>query len=276
MLDGTGDAAGDVQVPLELLAGHTHVAVQGHVLVGLRHGTAGADGRARRFCQVLDELHVLLGADALARGNHPLRRGDGGVHGDAHGEVIAVLLQGRHQGVHPLLGVALLQDHALAHPGDGGGLLGPVGGAALALGGLAHDGRADDHPLHLVGTLVNGGDLGVPVHPLHIHALEEAGAAEDLHRVVGDLQSDIGGVHLGHGGVHAVGLMGLLLLGGGVHQHPGALQLGGHVRQLEGDGLVEADRLAELDPLLGVLHSGLVGPLGDAQGLGGDADSPAV
>ena len=70
--------------------------------------------------------------------------------------------------------------------------------------------------------------------------------------------------------------MGLLQLGGGVDQEPGAAQLGGHVGNLEGHVLLLADGLAELDPLLGVLHGGLIGPLGDAQGLSGNADPAAV
>ena len=57
----------------------------------------------------------------------------------------------------------------------------------------------------------------------------------------------------------------LLQLGGGVDEEPGAAQLGGHVRQLEGQGLLGGDGLAELNPLLGVLQGGLIGPLGDAQ-----------
>ena len=94
--------------------------------------------------------------------------------------------------------------------------------------------------------------------------------------VVGDLQGDVGGVLLGHGGLHAVGDVGLLQLGGGVDQEPGAAQLGGHVGNLEGHVLLLADGLAELNPLLGVLHGGLIGPLGDAQRLSRDADTAAV
>ena len=134
----------------------------------------------------------------------------------------------------------------------------------------------DDHPLDLVGPLIDRGDLGVAVHALHIHALEVAGAAVDLQGVVGHLQRDIGGVLLGHGGLHAVGLVALLQVGGGIDQQPGATELGGHVGQLKGDRLLEANGFSELYPLLGVLHCGLVSPLGDAQRLGRNADPPAV
>ena len=45
--------------------------------------------------------------DALAGRDHPLGLVDGGVHGDAHGEVVAVLLQVLHQGGHLFLGGAV-------------------------------------------------------------------------------------------------------------------------------------------------------------------------
>ncbi len=71
----------------------------------------------------------------------------------------------------------------------------------------------------------------------------------DLQGVVGDLQGDVGGVHLGHGGFHAVGRVLLLQLRRGVDEEPGAAQLGCHIRQLEGDALLGRDGLAELDAL---------------------------
>ncbi len=70
--------------------------------------------------------------------------------------------------------------------------------------------------------------------------------------------------------------MSLLLLGSGVDQEAGTAQLGGHIRQFEGDPLLEAHGLAELDPLLGVGQGVLIGPLGNPQGLGRHADAAAV
>ena len=168
---------------------------------------------------------------------------------------MSVLLQCLHQGGHLVLGRSVPEKLALAHAGDGGGLFGyRAAAAAAALGDFADEVGGNHHPLNLIGALVDGGDLGVAVHPLHVHTFEETSAAEDLHRVVGDLQGNVRGVHLGHGGLHAVGLVVLLQLGGGVDEEPGAAQLGGHVRQLEGQGLLGGDGLAELNPLLGVLH----------------------
>ena len=72
----------------------------------------------------LYQLHVLFLPDALARGDHTLRLGNGRIHGDAHGEVVTVLFQRRHQIVDLLGGVALPEDGALADTGDGRGLFG--------------------------------------------------------------------------------------------------------------------------------------------------------
>jgi hypothetical protein len=53
-------------------------------------------------------------------------------------------------------------------------------------------------------------------------------------------------------------------------QQAGGVDLGGHVGQLEGDGLLGGDGLAELDPLAGVVAGELEGGPGDADGLGAD------
>jgi len=68
----------------------------------------------------------------------------------------------------------------------------------------------------------------------------------------------------------------LLQLRRGVDKEPGATQLGGHIRQLEGDALLGRDWLAELDALLGIAQRLLKRALSDAQGLRGDSDASAV
>ena len=277
MLGRAGDAAGDVQIAGKLLPGHTHIAVQRQILEGLRHGAGGTDGRAGGLGQRLYQFHVLFLPDALARGDHPLRLRDGRIHRDAHGEVVTILLQRRHKVGHLLGSIPLPEDGLFANAGDGRGFLGRR--TALAAGALAqpaHQMRGDDHPLDLVGALVDGGDLGVAVGPFHLHALEEAAAAVDLQGIVGDLQRDVRGVHLRHGGLHAVRRVLLLQLRRGVDEEPGAAQLGGHIRQLEGDALLGRDGLAELDALLGIAQRVLKRALGDAQRLRGDADASAV
>ena len=277
MLGCAGDAAGDVQIAGELLTGHTHIAVQRQIFESLRHRAGRTDGRAGGLGQRLYQFHVLFLPDALARGDHPLRLRDGRIHRDAHGEVVTILLQRRHKVGHLLGSIPLPEDGLFANAGDGRGFLGRR--TALAAGALAqpaHQMRGDDHPLDLVSALVDGGDLGVAVGALHLHTLEEAGAAVDLHGVVGDLQRDVRGVHLRHGGLHAVRRVLLLQLRRGVDEEPGAAQLGCHICQLEGDALLGRDGLAELDALLGIAQRVLKRALGDAQRLRGDADASAV
>ena len=189
---------------------------------------------------------------------------------------MAVLLQCRNQSRDLFLRRAFLEDLALAHAGDRRGLFRLAGRTACALGRLAQDVGGDDHALDLVRALVDRGDLGVAVHALHIHALEEARAAEDLQSVVGDLERDVGRIHLCHCGLGGVRLMRFLELRRGVDQHARTAQLGRHVRDLERDRLLEADRLAELDALLGVIDCRFVCALRDAERLRRDADAAAV
>ena len=277
MLGCAGDAAGDVQIAGELLTGHTHIAVQRQIFESLRHRAGRTDGRAGGLGQRLYQLHVLFLSDALACGDHPFRLRDGRIHGNTHGEVMSVFLQRRHKVGHLLGSIPLPEDGLFANAGDGRGL--PGRRTALAAGALAqpaHQMRSDDHPLDLVGALVDGGDLGVAVGPLHLHALEETAAAVDLQGVVGDLQRDVRGVHLRHGGLHAVGDVLLLQLRRRVDEKSGAAQLGGHIRQLEGNGLLCRNGLSELDALLGIGQRVLKGPLGDTQRLRRDTDAAAV
>ena len=136
VLDGPGDTAGDVQISFKFLAGHAHIAVDGQIFQRLGHGAAGAHSGPGGLCQVLDELHVFLLPDALSGGDHPLGLGDGGVHGDAHREVIAVLLQRGHQGIHPFLGISLLRIMPLRTPVTGAGFLARLAEPPSLLGGL--------------------------------------------------------------------------------------------------------------------------------------------
>ncbi len=99
----------------------------------------------------------------------------------------------------------------------------------------------------------------------------------DLHRLGGDLVAGLGGEVLGHGAVHGgVGVVSVLHLCGHIDQLLGGGQLGGHIRQHEGDGLVLADGLAELDALLGVFDGLVQAALGQTDGLGGHAQTAAV
>ncbi len=164
----------------------------------------------------------------------------------------------------------------LAHARNRRGFLRTAGRAAFLLRGLAHDARRNHHTLHLAGALVNRCNFRVAVHPLHIHALEEARAAENLHRVIGYLKRNFRRVQLCHCRLGAVRLVRFLLFRCRVDQEPRTAQLGRHVGELEADALIEADWLAELDALLGVFDRRFIRALRDAQRLRRNTDAAAV
>ncbi len=134
----------------------------------------------------------------------------------------------------------------------------------------------NDHPLNLVGSLVNRGDLRVPVPSFHAHSLEIAAAAENLQCVVANLQGDVRGIHLRHGRFLGIRLARLLELRRLIDQQSGSLELCGHIRKLEGNPLIHADGGAELHAFLRIGQGILIRTLGDAQCLGGNADAPAI
>ena len=132
-------------------------------------------------------------------------------------------------------------------------------------------------PLHLVGALVDLGDLGVAHHPLDGVVAGVAVAAEHLDGVRGDLHRDVGGEALGGGAEEReVLVVALRAAGGGVGQLAGGLDLHAHVGEQELQSLEVGDRLAELLPLLGVGQRVVDRALRDADGLGGDGDPGVV
>lgn len=69
MLDGAGDAHGDVQLRSDDLAGLANLHVAGHV-AGIHRRARGTDGGAELVGQLVDHLEVLFRADAAATGDH--------------------------------------------------------------------------------------------------------------------------------------------------------------------------------------------------------------
>src|SRR3954453_19838617 len=65
---------------------------------------------------------------------------------------------------------------------------------------LLEEAPCDHHALHLVGALVDLGDLGVAHHALHREVLRVTGPAEELDRVRGHLHGDVGRERLRRGG----------------------------------------------------------------------------
>ena len=274
MLNCPGDAAGNVQVAVEFLSGHTHIPVDGHILQGFCHRTGGAYRSPGLAGQIFNQFHIGFFADALTGTDHPFCIGDGGIQRNAHSEIVAVILQGLDQSGHLFFRGAVLEDLFLPGAGDGHILFGRT--AVLGHGHLVGDVGSDDHPLDFVGAFVDGGDLGIPIEPFHIHALQVAGATKDLQGIVGDGDCCIRSIHLGHGAFHAVLLVFLFQFRSTVYQEPGCPEPGGHIRQFERNTLVLADGGVELDPFLGIVQCGFIGSLGNPQCLGCNADPAPV
>src|SRR5581483_6185828 len=135
----------------------------------------------------------------------------------------------------------------------------------------ARDGARDHQLLDLLGALEEVVDLGVAVPALDGEVADVAVAAEDLDGPLGDPDRGAAGLELAH---RAFGVLVAVAVAGQpqgpVAEQAGGVDLGGHVGQHEGDGLVLDDRPAELGALPGVVEGELVGGPGDAHGL--DAD----
>ena len=138
VLDGPGDARRDVQLRRDGLAGLADLELV-RVPAGVGGGAGGADGRAERVGQLLDDRELLGRADAPATGDHDRRLGElraralllldplhdpGALGGVGHGEGDALLgararggLDGSGVGAHRDVGVPLVtRDRTLMPP----------------------------------------------------------------------------------------------------------------------------------------------------------------
>src|SRR5262249_5696093 len=127
--------------------------------------------------------------------------------------------------------------------------------SGLARGSIPRqvDLAGDHETLDLRGALVDLEQLGVAHQLLDRVLLDVAVAAEDLHRVRGDLHRGVGGEALR---VRRLQRRPLALVEQPRRlpdEQPRRLDLGGHVGDEEVDALVHRDRLLELDALLRVL-----------------------
>ena len=134
----------------------------------------------------------------------------------------------------------------------------------------------DDQLLDLRGPLVQRRDADVAEVALDGVVVDVARAAVDLDRRVRAVHGGLGRVQLGDRGLGRVRLAGVLEVTGAPHEHPGGVGLNLHVGEHSLDELEACDRLAELDPLLGVLDRRLDAALTDADAAGGDAVATGV
>src|SRR3954467_9278285 len=104
--------------------------------------------------------------------------------------------------------------------------------------------------LDLGGALEDAEDPRVAPEALRGELPRVAVAAEDLHRLAGDVLGHLRAEGLGHPRFQVAALAGVLHPGRVVGELPPGLDLRRHVRELVADYLELADRLAELRPLL--------------------------
>src|SRR5207247_2610221 len=125
-------------------------------------------------------------------------------------------------------------------------------GTAMALAGRQRP--RDDQALDLARAFEQGVDLGVAVPLLDREVADVAIAAADLDRLLGHLDRHLARLELGH---RALGMLELAAVAAFPQrppdQRPRGLDLGGHVREHEGDRLVLDQRPPELLALLCVL-----------------------
>src|SRR5438477_279668 len=131
--------------------------------------------------------------------------------------------------------------------------------------------------LNFAGTFSDGAELHVAVKLFRGIVLDEAIPAVNLHALIGDANGHFAGERLGHAGfpreadVFLVGEPRSL-----IDEQARGLDFGGHVGELELDGLKFADGLAELFALFSVFYGGIQCALGHPQSESGDGNTPAI
>ena len=119
----------------------------------------------------------------------------------------------------------------------------------------AGDAAAVAELLDLAGALSDGAQLDVSVELLHRIVLDVAITTVNLDGLVRHAAAHLGAVELGQAGGLAVGQVRVLQVGGLLDEQAGGLDLHLHVRQLEADGLMLDEGLAEGVALLGICHA---------------------
>ena len=141
---------------------------------------------------------------------------------------------------------------------------------------VGHDFTADNEPLDLRGSLVDGEDAGVTVELLDGGLSVESHAAEDLDGVVGGLVGVVSGKALGHRSPQGVPASSVDLASGLVGHETGHLDTGSHVGDHKGNGLVLEDGLAHRLTLEGILDRLVHRAASDSDGSDGDGGTSVI
>src|SRR5579883_1615784 len=154
-----------------------------------------------------------------------------------------------------------------ARPGPG--VDSPFVGQLVAFEKLASNHQA----LDLAGALAYQHQRGVAVVAFDVKLSGVAKAAKDAHGLQGNVLAHLGGEKLGHAGLQVAAFAAILLACCLLDQQARRLDVGGHVGQLELDGLVLGDGLPEGAPLLRVLDGILEGCAGHTYRAGSHVDA---
>ena len=92
-----------------------------------------------------------------------------------------------HQGRNPFFRRAVIENHLLTNTCDGALLPGRC--ASRRFSNFPQQMGRNDHPLNLIGALIDGRNLGITIEAFHLHALQEAVATVNLQRVGSGHQS---------------------------------------------------------------------------------------
>jgi len=123
---------------------------------------------------------------------------------------------------------------------------------------------SDDHLLHLRGALADLKHLGIAIEPGDRELVDVAVAAEDLSRVACIVHRGIRGRQLGDRGLDLEWLAGDYSGGRVIPGQPGQGRPGLHFSDLEPDGLVMPEVVAERRPLSDIPHALVDAALGQA------------
>src|SRR6476659_6847488 len=134
----------------------------------------------------------------------------------------------------------------------------------------------DNHALHLGGSLVNLGDLGVAISPLHWIAIRITGSPVDLDRLARHPGGRLRGEQLRHRCFCGIGAAFVLAGCGTINQETSRGDLRSHVSYHPLNSLETPNRLAELETLLRVRNRRIKRSLGNAQRLRTDSDPPPI
>src|SRR5690606_28228373 len=137
--------------------------------------------------------------------------------------------------------------------------------------------RTGDHDLlNFRRALADGAQLSVAIILFCREILGITITPKNLNTFGGNPYSRLGSKELCHGRLLRNGQTAVFKFSGPEGKKPGSLDLGGHIRQLEGDALKRGDGAVKLVPFLGVFEGGFESANCHAKAEGCNGNSAAI